>query len=93
MKKYLELIRIKHWIKNSLIFLPLFCSLNFTKSSIIQAILGFLSFSFMSSFIYIINDIKDVEKDRKHPRKKNRPIASKAVSVKIAIIIAMIIHI
>ena len=74
MKKYLKLIRINHWIKNFLIFLPLFFSLSFQIENIIKTFMGFISFSFISSFIYIINDIKDIEKDRKHPRKKNRPL-------------------
>lgn len=88
MKKYIKLIRVKHWIKNGLIFLPLFCSFTFSKANIISTILAFFAFSFMASFIYIINDIRDVEKDRNHPRKKNRPIASGAVSVKKAIFVA-----
>ncbi|MBQ8299813.1 MAG: UbiA prenyltransferase family protein [Clostridia bacterium] len=91
MKKYIKLIRVKHWIKNELIFLPLFCSFTFSKESIISTILAFFAFSFMASFIYIINDIRDVEKDRNHPRKKNRPIASGAISVKKAIFVAAIL--
>lgn len=93
MKKYLKLIRINHWIKNFLIFLPLFFSLSFQIESIIKTFLGFISFSFISSFIYIINDIKDIEKDRKHPRKKNRPLASKSISLKQGKIIACLLFI
>ena len=74
--KYLKLIRIKHWIKNILIFIPLLCSGLINYNNVIDCIIGFFAFSFASSFIYIINDIKDIEKDKLHPTKKNRPLAS-----------------
>lgn len=89
MKKYIELIRVKHWIKNLLIFLPLFCSKTLSVHGFIASFIGFLSFSFASSFIYVINDIKDVEKDKLHPRKKNRPLANGSISIKKAYIIAI----
>ncbi len=89
--KYLKLIRIKHWIKNSLIFIPLICSLSLTKTNIINTIIGFLSFSLMASFIYIINDIKDIEKDKLHPKKKKRPLASGKIKISTAIIIGIVL--
>lgn len=76
MKEYFKLIRIKHWIKNFLIFVPLVFSKSFNYDNVIMSILGFFSFCFLSSFIYIINDIRDVEKDKLHPSKKFRPLAS-----------------
>lgn len=88
--KYLKLIRIKHWIKNILIFLPIICAGMLNSDSIVKTILGFLSFSLISSFIYIINDIKDIEKDKNHPRKKNRPLASGVVKKPTAIAIAVV---
>lgn len=88
--KYLKLIRVKHWIKNILIFLPIICARMLNSDSIVKTILGFLSFSLISSFIYIINDIKDIEKDKNHPRKKNRPLASGAVKKQTAILIAVV---
>ena len=54
-------------------------------------ILGFISFSFASSTIYIINDIKDKEKDQNHPTKKNRPIAAGTISVPNALILAILL--
>lgn len=91
MKKYIKLLRVKHWIKNGLIFLPLVCSYSFSNENIFTIALAFFAFSFMASFVYIMNDIRDIEKDRKHPRKKNRPIASGTVSVTKAQIIAIAI--
>lgn len=81
MKKYVKLLRIKHWIKNVLIFLPLIGAYDFSPESIWKISLAFMAFSFMASFVYIMNDIVDIQKDRKHPRKKNRPIASGEISL------------
>ena len=81
MKKYVNLLRVKHWIKNVLIFLPLIGAYNFSTESIFRIALAFLAFSFMASFVYIMNDIVDIQKDRNHPRKKNRPIASGEISL------------
>ena len=81
-KSYLELARIKHWMKNFLIFLPLFFSSNlFQKDKVVPAILGFVIFSFVSSIVYIFNDINDVESDREHEIKKNRPLPSGRIKI------------
>ena len=88
----IELIRIKHWIKNLFVFVPLFFSNNFTNYNLILlSISAFLAFSVGSSIIYVINDIIDREKDRMHPKKKNRPIASGKISIKEGIMIAVIL--
>lgn len=91
MKKYLQLIRVKHWIKNILIFIPLICSGLLTYNNLLFCVCGFFAFNFASSFIYIINDIKDIEKDKLHPRKKERPLASGKIKKKTAIINAILI--
>ena len=91
MKKYLKLIRIKHWIKNLLIFLPIICGNALNYKNFYISLLGFFSFCFISSSIYIINDIKDSEKDKLHPRKMNRPIASGQISKKLGIIISLVL--
>ncbi len=91
MKNYLKLMRVKHYIKNGLIFLPLFFSGKFFTGSIINTIIGFFVFCFVSSFIYINNDIHDISEDRKHPIKKNRPLASGKVTIKQAKLLMLII--
>ena len=91
LKKYFKLIRIKHWIKNLLVLLPVVCAHMVNLKTIGITLIGFLSFCFASSFIYIINDIKDINVDRLHPRKKYRPLASGEVSVKTGTIIAVIL--
>lgn len=83
MKQYLKLIRPFHWIKNLLIFVPLFFSGHlFDIQKFLMLILGFIAFSFIASSVYIINDIQDADKDRKHPKKRFRPIASGRISKK-----------
>ena len=91
MKKYIELIRAKHWIKNLLIFIPLICSGFINAENVLNLIIGFFSFSFISSFVYIINDIKDIEKDKLHLRKKKRPLPSGKITKKRAILISIIL--
>ena len=91
MKKYIKLLRVKHYIKNFLVFLPLVFSGNFFNVHFLFiTILEFLSFSFVASAVYIFNDIQDVDKDRKHPVKKNRPLASGEVSLKSAYLVFVI---
>ena len=88
--KYLKLIRIKHWVKNILIFIPLICSGLINYQNTLACIGGFFAFCFASSFIYVINDIRDIEKDKLHPTKKNRPLASGKIKKPIAICIAVL---
>lgn len=84
-KSIIKEIRVNHWIKNILIFSPLFFSWKLLEFSLyIDLILWFISFSFIASSIYVLNDLFDIEKDKKHPKKKNRPIASWKISKKLA---------
>lgn len=88
-----KLLRIKHWTKNILIFLPIFLSFteNIGLNSLIAIIIGFFAFSFTASAIYIINDIFDIDTDKKHPVKKHRPIASGYYSIRLATIISAVL--
>ncbi|MGC8869027.1 MAG: UbiA prenyltransferase family protein [Sulfurihydrogenibium sp.] len=81
MKEYLKLIRIKSYIKNVLIFAPAFFAGVYNLNSFFILGLGFVAFSLTASLVYIINDIVDVENDRKHPVKKHRPLASGRISI------------
>lgn len=82
MKQYLKLMRVHHYIKNLLIFAALGCSGQFFRTEkLVAAFFGFLTFCLFSSVVYIINDIRDAEKDRNHPTKRHRPIASGSVSL------------
>ena len=90
MKNYLKLMRVHHYIKNLLIFLPLiFAKQLFNTELLIKAFIGFFSFSLMSSIVYIINDIVDIEADRQHEKKKYRPLASGKIKIRSAVILAI----
>jgi len=70
-----QLLRVHHWLKNGLVLLPLFFSGKlFCPQGILSGICGFLIFSLLSSAVYLFNDIQDLEKDRNHPEKRNRPL-------------------
>lgn len=92
MKHYLKLMRVHHYIKNGLVFAALACSGQlFVWDKLSAGILGFAAFCMISSVVYIINDIRDVEKDRNHPTKCKRPIAAGNISVKSAWILAAVL--
>jgi 4-hydroxybenzoate polyprenyltransferase len=79
-------LRPRQWVKNGLIFAALVFDGQLTNFSAMQTILtGTVLFSFLASTVYILNDIKDVEIDRAHPTKKDRPIASGTLPMRIAI--------
>ncbi|AKN29488.1 phosphoribose diphosphate:decaprenyl-phosphate phosphoribosyltransferase [Clostridium carboxidivorans P7] len=87
-KAIVKLLRPKQWIKNFFIFAAIVFSGNFFNTHILYAnVLTFILFCFTSSSIYVLNDIVDIEKDRCHPDKKNRPLPSGRVSKKQAIIL------
>lgn len=87
-----KLLRISHWVKNSLVFAPLIFSENlFNLELFTKSVSAFFLFCSAASGIYIINDILDREKDKLHPQKRNRPITSGIVTVKIAFLVAAIL--
>lgn len=92
LKSILKLIRPNHWIKNFFIFGPMLFSNNFLNLNIIKVnILTFFSFCLISSTVYVMNDIVDVEKDKNHPKKCNRPIAKGDISIKEAIFLEILL--
>lgn len=87
---YIKLIRPTNWLKNTLIFLPFVLSKNFNyNEDFYNLFLGFISFSFMSSVGYIINDVSDIDHDRQHEKKKYRPLAFGSVQVNISLALAI----
>lgn len=91
MIQILKLLRVEQWVKNLFVFAPLFFSGNLQNTDLfIKSVFAFFVFSLAASSIYIINDYSDIESDRKHPDKKNRPLASGAVSKKTAIFLFFI---
>ena len=94
MKALIQIIRPSQWTKNIFVFVPLIFSKNLThKDFLIEVLLGFLFFSLASSLVYVINDLTDIEKDKLHKIKKNRPIASGKISKSQALIIIFVLSI
>lgn len=91
MKTYLELFRVKHYIKNLLIFTTIIFGADLFTNDFYKILIGFISFSLMSSSIYIINDIIDYDLDKKTPVKKNKPIPSGKISKDKALKISILI--
>ncbi len=75
-------LRLHQWVKNILLFVPLLTSFEFfAGDKIARIILAFVAFSIIASGTYVLNDLWDLESDRRHPRKQNRPFASGAISI------------
>lgn len=89
---YLKLVRVPQWIKNFFVFVPLLFSQHlFDKDYFFTVLLAFVVFCLASSFIYVINDIIDIEADKAHPTKRNRPLPSGNVSKRSALIVAVVL--
>lgn len=74
---FLRLLRPHQYIKNLFILLPAFFAIKIAQPRVLVTLLvAFIAFSFVASSIYIINDYRDLEEDRVHPKKRNRPLAS-----------------
>ena len=90
LKDYIRLIRVPQWIKNTFLFVPLLFSLNLFEIDFLEkTIAGFLIFCLTSGIVYIVNDISDIEADRAHPVKKDRPLAAGRISIKSAYILVV----
>jgi 4-hydroxybenzoate polyprenyltransferase len=91
-KNLYSLLRIYQWVKNGIIFFPLFFSEKlFIEQTALHTTITFLVFCFVSSMAYIINDLADIKKDQLHPVKRKRAIASGQFSKNAAIIIAFVL--
>lgn len=89
--QWFNLLRIKHYIKNLLVFIPLFFSKNSTIDGLILTSIGFIAYSLAASAIYIFNDIQDVENDRLHPKKCKRPLSSGIIKISTAFAVGIIL--
>ena len=88
-KAILSAMRIEQWYKNLVIFVGIVFSLNISNGAmLIRTILAFGVFCILSSAVYLINDIHDVEMDRLHPKKRYRPIPSGKLSINLAKILS-----
>ena len=84
---WLLALRLHHWLKNLLLFLPLLAAHQFSNfQSLSNVTIAFFAFSLCASSVYITNDLLDLESDRAHPRKKNRPFATARLSIAFGIV-------
>lgn len=89
---YLELLRIKQWVKNGFIFMPIiFGGKLYNIPDLINVFFIFGIYCLASSGVYIMNDLKDIAQDRFHPKKKNRPLASGDIAINQAIFISIML--
>jgi len=88
----LKLIRPHQYTKNIFIFAPLFFAAKLVDSHLLlSTVIAFVAFSLAASAVYVFNDYIDIEDDRRHPKKKDRPLASGAISKSQAIIIMSVL--
>ena len=76
-----KIIRPHQWVKNILVFIPMLMSHNLNINNFILSTKAFIIFSLVASSIYVINDIVDIKSDKKHPYKKNRPLAAGLINI------------
>ena len=89
---YLKLVRVPQWIKNLFVFVPLLFSQHlFDEDYFTTTLFAFVVFCLASSLIYVINDIIDIEADKAHPTKKNRPLPAGLISKRSALIVAVVL--
>jgi 4-hydroxybenzoate polyprenyltransferase len=74
-------LRVHQYVKNALVFVPVVTAHQFNFVAITLSLIAFVAFSLCASAVYVLNDMVDLEADRQHPTKKNRPLASGALKL------------
>ncbi len=88
----LRQMRVHHWVKNLLVFIPIVASHQINRPEMVAAsVIAFVAFGFCASAVYVMNDLFDLEDDRSHPSKRLRPIASGKISRTTAILLALML--
>jgi 4-hydroxybenzoate polyprenyltransferase len=94
LSSYLHTLRVSHWLKNLLIFIPLMLVHRYNELDLLgRVFLAFLSFGLSASCMYIINDMADLPADRRHPRKRMRPFAAGDLSLAGGLALALLLFI
>lgn len=84
-RAWAKLLRVHQWAKNALVFVPLMTAHRFDLPALGGALAAFVAFSLAASAVYILNDLVDIEADRKHPTKRSRPLAAGTVPMTAAL--------
>jgi 4-hydroxybenzoate polyprenyltransferase/phosphoserine phosphatase len=85
-RTWLRLLRVHQYAKNLLVFVPLAVSHSYGLASITAAVVAFIAFSLTASGVYVLNDLVDLEADRAHRTKRNRPLANGSIPVLSAVL-------
>lgn len=86
---WMRALRVHQWLKNLLLFVPLITAFSFTDiTKLAFMVVAFAAFSLAASATYIVNDLWDLDNDRAHPRKRNRPFASGAIPLLHGLVVA-----
>ncbi len=89
LKAFIKQIRVKQWVKNILVFVPVLAAHRIGDVNLdLRALVGFVSFSLCASAVYLANDLMDLEADRRHRSKKDRPFASGRLPLAVGIVTA-----
>ena len=89
---YLHALRVHHWVKNFLVFMPLALAHRFFEFELLgRAALAFLAFNLCASGVYLLNDLLDLPADRRHPKKKERRLASGRIRLSHALVMTPLI--
>ena len=87
----LKALRPHQWVKNVLLFLPMIAAHAFFVETVLNVLLGIVSFSAAASCIYIVNDLLDIEADRRHPTKRRRPFAAGTVPIPVGMMACLLL--
>ncbi|MCE9670636.1 UbiA family prenyltransferase [Myxococcus stipitatus] len=91
-RTWVKALRVHQWAKNALVFVPLLAAHKAASPSLlVQAALAFLAFSLCASSVYVLNDLLDLDSDRRHPTKKKRPFAACALPVRTGVVLAPVL--
>lgn len=91
-KTWLKMLRVHQWLKNLLLFAPLLAAHELTNwHAWIALIIAFIAFGLCASSVYVMNDLLDLDNDRQHPRKRNRPFAAGYIPIWIGVCLAPVL--
>ena len=92
MNSFLKALRLHQYVKNTLVFVPLFAShLYLNVSSVFSSVIAFVAFCLLASGVYVINDLVDIESDRQHRTKCHRPFAAGDLSIGVGVVMIVIL--
>lgn len=89
----IKTMRPRQWPKNGFVFVPLLFDGNFTTERALRTVIAFVLLCLMSSAVYIMNDLADIESDRRHPTKRNRPLPAGKLNPTVAAVAAVLLAI